>query len=74
MLLGIDLGTSSVKALLMDEAGTALGQGATPYPVRSPRPGWAESSPEDWWASVLEATGTAVGRHGLEVTAVGLSG
>jgi xylulokinase len=74
MLLGIDLGTSSVKALLMDEAGTALGEGATPYPVRSPRPGWAESSPEDWWASVLEATGTAVGRRGLEVTAVGLSG
>jgi xylulokinase len=42
--------------------------------VRAPRPGWAESPPEDWWAAVLEATGAAVGRRGAEVTALGLSG
>jgi xylulokinase len=74
MLLGLDLGTSSVKALLMAEDGAILGEGAAPYAVRAPRPGWAESTPEDWWAAVLKATGAAVGRRGAEVTALGLSG
>jgi xylulokinase len=74
VLLGVDLGTSSVKALLMEENGDALGEGSAPYPVRAPRPGWAESSPGEWWAAVLEATKAAVGHRGAEVTALGLSG
>jgi xylulokinase len=74
MLLGLDLGTSSVKALLMGEDGGALGDGSAPYPVKAPRPGWAESSPEDWWSAVLEAADAAVGRRGAEVKAIGLSG
>ena len=74
MLLGLDLGTSSVKALLMEESGTALGEGSASYSVRAPRPGWAESSPDDWWAAVLRAKDAAVGRRGADVTALGLSG
>src|ERR671915_1331522 len=74
MLLGLDLGTSSLKALLLDEGGAILGEGSASYAVRAPRQGWAESTPEDWWAAVLEATGAAVGRRGAEVTALGLSG
>ncbi len=74
MLLGLDLGTSSVKALLMAEDGAVLGMGSASYAVRAPRPGWAESTPEDWWGAVLEATGAAVGRRGAEVTALGLTG
>jgi xylulokinase len=74
MLLGLDLGTSSVKALLMDESGSVLGESSAPYSVRAPRPGWAESSPDDWWAAVMRATDAAVGRRGAEVTALGLSG
>src|SRR5829696_6192916 len=74
MLLGLDLGTSSVKALLMAEGGALLGESSASYAVRAPRQGWAESTPEDWWAAVLEATGAAVGRRGVEVTALGLSG
>jgi xylulokinase len=74
VLLGLDLGTSSVKALLMQEDGVAVGGGSVPYPVRAPRPGWAESSPDEWWAAVLEATEAAVGRRGAGVTALGLSG
>ena len=74
MLLGLDLGTSSVKALLMAEGGAVLGEGSATYAVRTPRPGWAESTPEDWWTAVLEATGAAVGRLGAEVTSLGLSG
>src|SRR5215203_5715006 len=74
MLLGLDLGTSSLKALLLDEGGASLGEGSASYAVRAPRAGWAESSPEDWWAAVLEATTAAVGRRGAEVKALGLSG
>jgi xylulokinase len=74
VLLGLDLGTSSVKALLMAEDGDTLGEGSASYPVRSPHPGWAESSPEDWWNAVVEATQTAIGRRGTEVAAIGLSG
>jgi len=74
MLLGLDLGTSSVKALLLTEDGAVLGEGSASYEVRAPRPGWAESSPEDWWKAVLEATASAVGWRGAEVTALGLSG
>src|SRR5918995_3297165 len=74
MLLGLDLGTSSVKALLMEENGDAVGEGSTPYEVRAPRPRWAESFPGEWWDAVLEATETAVGGRGAEVTALGLSG
>src|ERR687894_352056 len=74
MFLGLDLGTSSLKALLLDEGGAPLGEGSASYAVRAPRAGWAESSPEDWWAAVLEATTAAVGRRGAEVKALGLSG
>ena len=74
MLLGLDLGTSSVKALLMEESGAAVGEGSAPYSVHSPRPGWAESSPDDWWAAALRATDAVVGRRGAEVKALGLSG
>jgi len=74
VLLGLDLGTSSVKALLMAEDGDTIGEGSASYPVRSPHPGWAESFPEDWWNAVVEATQAAVGPHGSEVGAIGLSG
>ena len=74
MLLGLDLGTSSVKALLMEENGDAVGEGSAPYEVRAPRPGWAESFPREWWEAFLRATGEAVRGRGAGVTALGLSG
>jgi sugar (pentulose or hexulose) kinase len=46
MFLGIDLGTSSVKAALIDDAGKTLAEASRPYPVRSPRPGHAETTVE----------------------------
>ena len=74
MLLGIDLGTSSVKALLMTASGTVLGEASSGYPVRSPQPSWAESDPQDWWAAVAIAVRAAVAEHRQSVTAIGLSG
>ncbi len=74
MLLGLDLGTGSAKALLVSEEGDALGEGSAAYPVRSPRPGWAETDPEEWWDACASAVRSAVGDRGSAVRALGLSG
>src|SRR3712207_5123757 len=75
MLLSLDLGTGSIKALLLDEnSGVTLGEGSVSYSVRAPRPGWAESSAGEWWEATVEAAKTAVGQYGAQVAALGLSG
>ena len=74
MFLGIDLGTSSAKALLLDVDGSVVGTGISSYAIHHPHPGWAESNPEDWWDAVTMAVQEAVAGRGVEVAAVGLSG
>ena len=49
--LGIDLGTSSVKLVLIDEKGTILRTLSREYPLSMPQNGWSEQSPEDWWTN-----------------------
>ena len=76
--LGIDIGTSGVKALLIDEDGKALGDASAPAvePVR-PQPGWSEQNPADWWTATLGAIDTLKQSHGEALAAVkgiGLSG
>lgn len=51
-LLGIDVGTSGCKVLLIDEFGTVLKQSSAEYPLSVPQPLWSEQNPEDWWAGV----------------------
>jgi len=72
--LGLDLGTGSAKALLLSEDGAVLGEGSASYRVRSPLPGWAESSTAEWWSAAAKATQEAVGSRAGEVRALGLSG
>ena len=78
MLLGLDIGTGSLKALLLDVDGSVVGEGSSTYPVNAPHPGWAETNPNEWWRAAreatLEATSDYVGMHAHKVTAVGLSG
>jgi xylulokinase len=74
MLLGVDLGTSSAKALLLDEDGTVRGEGAAGYEVVAPRAGWAESAPSDWEDATIEAVRQAVAGLGDAVSGVGLCG
>ncbi len=50
--IGIDLGTSSVKLLLVDEAGQILRSESRSYPLAFPAPGWSEQNPDDWWTAV----------------------
>ncbi|GAC1482434.1 MAG: FGGY family carbohydrate kinase [Candidatus Dormibacteria bacterium] len=74
MFLGIDLGTSSAKALLLDVDGSVVGTGTASYAIHHPHPGWAESNPEDWWDAVTIAVQEAVVGRGVEVAAIGLCG
>ena len=48
--VGIDLGTSAVKLLLMDEKGAIMKTVSKEYPISFPKPGWSEQNPEDWYA------------------------
>ncbi len=52
--LGIDLGTSSVKLLLVDSDGEIISEVSRDYPVFYPRSGWSEQNPEDWWIQTVE--------------------
>ncbi|MBE9188990.1 xylulokinase [Gloeocapsopsis crepidinum LEGE 06123] len=74
MLLGIDLGTSSVKVLLLDTDGTVVGEASSAYDVNAPYPGWAETNPEAWWLAVAIAVQKAVKNRQVEVQAIALSG
>jgi xylulokinase len=74
MYLGIDIGTSSVKAILMDETGTVIEQASAPLSVSRPHPLWSEQDPADWWAATNSAVSDLdlLRRH--SVKAIGLSG
>ncbi len=74
-LLGIDLGTSSVKVLVLDTQGHTLSVGRADYNVLTPQSGWAEGSPEEWWAAVITATHVAMEKASSPpINAIGLSG
>ena len=73
LLAGLDIGTSSVKGLLVcSDDGTVLARAEVPHRLSTPRPGWAEQDPEDWWAGA-EAVLAQLGRAG-EIGAIGLTG
>ncbi|MEI2778696.1 MAG: FGGY family carbohydrate kinase [Tetrasphaera sp.] len=74
--LGIDLGTSSVKVVVLDvDTGQVLGQAGAAYPVHRPHPGWAETDPQEWWAAVRQAAAWARAAAGEpQITGIGLSG
>ncbi len=55
MFLGIDIGTSGVKAVVLDEAGVVAGQGTAPLAVQRPHPLWSEQDPDAWWAATEAA-------------------
>ena len=52
--LGIDIGTSEVKAILTDDAQTIVASAGVTLRVSSPHPGWSEQNPEDWWHATLD--------------------
>ena len=76
-LLGIDIGTSGTKTILCNEKGAIVAEAVAEYPVHSPRPGWTEQDPEDWWKGVVASVRAVMKKSGLKpdaVAGIGLSG
>ncbi len=73
--LGIDVGTTAVKALLLDEQARVVAEASHPHDLMSPHPGWAEEDPADWWQGVKAALSTLFENEDPgEVAAVAVSG
>jgi xylulokinase len=74
VFLGIDIGTSAVKAVLVDENGTVAGESRAPLSISRPHPLWSEQDPADWWSAVNTAVTQLAPGPRRKVQAVGLSG
>ncbi len=72
-LFGIDVGTSGVKGLAIDPAGTVVASAEAEYPLSTPRAGWAEQDPADWWAATEAVLGRLQAAAGAP-EGIGLSG
>ena len=72
VLVGLDIGTGGARAVAVDESGEVISEASSEYPLNSPRPGWTEQDPTDWWRGAREALGKAVA--GEEVAGIGLTG
>ena len=74
MYLGIDVGTSGVKAVILSHAGQLLGQATAPLAVSRPQPLWAEQDPRDWWSATEAAVLQLDPALRLAVRAIGIAG
>ncbi len=75
LYIGVDLGTSAAKLLLVDEAGQVRNTVTKEYPLEFPRPGWSQQDPADWWEAVLEGVPELIaGFDAGEVKGIGAGG
>ncbi len=73
--LGIDVGTTAVKALVVDDSGSVIGDAEAAQDLSVPQPGWSEQNPSDWWQGTIDAVRAACAQAGVnDVASVGLSG
>ncbi|MBR8300875.1 carbohydrate kinase [Burkholderia dolosa] len=73
-LLGIDLGTGSVKLVTLDADGVERAVASEPYALSSPQPGWAEIAPDTWWHALVRAAARLPADERAQVAAIGFSG
>ncbi|MCL7454018.1 MAG: xylulokinase [Anaerolineae bacterium] len=76
-LLGIDVGTTGAKALLIDRAGQVVTSATAEYPMFTPRPLWTEQHPADWWVAMARSIRQVLAETGIEpaqVAGIGLTG
>jgi xylulokinase len=73
-LVGIDVGTSAVKGLAIDEHGAVRARAEAAYALSTPRPGWAEQDPADWWRATESVLAQLRASAGQPIDGIGLSG
>ena len=74
MFLGIDIGTSGVKAVVLDEHGSVVGQGTAALTVQRPHPLWSEQDPDAWWKATIAAVQAIDPSVRRSVRGIGLAG
>lgn len=77
LLMGIDIGTTGCKTILVDESGKVVASEIDSYPLYSSRHGWSEQNPEDWWIAVKNTIKRTMGRnkqYTSNLMGIGLSG
>ncbi|MCM1417791.1 MAG: FGGY family carbohydrate kinase, partial [Roseburia sp.] len=76
-LLGVDIGTSGTKTVLFAEDGSPVASATYEYPLYTPKNGYAEQDPADWWSAVVNGIGDVIEESGVpasEIKGIGLSG
>lgn len=76
-LLGLDIGTTSTRALIIDEEGRVVASADDEYPMHTPQPLWAEQDPADWWSAARRAIGKVLELSAIapaSVAGLGLTG
>jgi len=75
LFLGLDVGTSGVKAILVAASGDVVASATSPLTMQTPHPGWAEQDPEAWWQATLASIDAVRGkRKDARIAAIGISG
>ncbi|MEO0081273.1 MAG: xylulokinase [candidate division WOR-3 bacterium] len=77
LLLGIDIGTTGAKAVLIDSPGDVLAEHTTEYPMATLRPGWAEQDPADWWQAAVRSVRQVLSSSKFkpqDIAGIGLTG
>jgi xylulokinase len=77
MMLGLDIGTSGAKAVLVDERGSVLASALAEYPLSTPQPLWSEQDPADWWRGAQQALKAVLTQSGVNTSGIaglGLTG
>ena len=72
--VGLDVGTGGARAVAVDEAGEVVAEASSEYPLHSPKPGWTEQDPADWWDEAKAALGRVASEAGGDVSGLGLTG
>jgi xylulokinase len=72
VLLGVDIGTTATKAILLHPERGVIAESERPVELRSPQPGWAEENPKEWWANLCQLSQEL--SVGMEVAGIGVSG
>jgi xylulokinase len=74
VLVGLDVGTSGTRAVAVDAGGAVVAEATSLYEPDSPRPGWSEQRPEDWWRAASEVLAAVAAGAGDEIVGLGLAG
>ena len=76
-LIGLDIGTSGAKCIIVDDAGKVVASSTQEYPLYTPKPGWAEQDPKDWWDACVRGLKVILPKSGVnpaDIAGVSYSG